>query len=425
MSSQPAIKTIDLGRVYKVRGARRDEPKTRVALADVNLEVPAGEFFGLLGPNGAGKTTLIKILTTLLAPSTGSAFVAGHDVARHPERVRPLINMVSGGESSGYGLLTVRENLWMFGQFYGLDQRTTRRRIDELLEMIGLADRANTRISDLSTGLRQKMNIVRGFLTEPQVVFLDEPTLGLDVGAARELRSFVKAWMGAAPGRTLLLTTHYMAEADELCERVAIINAGRVMACDSPANLKRRLQREAIFRLEVSPLHNGALGALSALPGVSKASHTPLDGRSALELILADESVISAVVGALTGHGAHILSLQKREPTLEDVFVDLVGVSLSEAERNGARPHEHHKPEHPWPPAHPPARRPTWTPACASSCAPSGPGPTRASSGSSASPSGSSSRSSCPSSPPSATSTSTAPSGPPTSTSASRSWAAP
>jgi ABC-2 type transport system ATP-binding protein len=334
MPSQLAIKTEALGRVYKVRGGRRDESRTRVALADVALEVPTGEFFGLLGPNGAGKTTLIKILTTLLAPSTGSALVAGHDVARHPERVRPHINMISGGESSGYGLLTVRENLWMFGQFYGLDQRTTYRRVDELLAIIGLADRAHTKTSDLSTGLRQKMNIVRGFLTDPKVVFLDEPTLGLDVGAARELRAFVKAWMAADPTRTLLLTTHYMAEADELCERVAIINAGRVLACDSPANLKRRLQREAIFRLEVSPLQNGALAAIHGLPGVAKATHSAEEDRSALELILAEDSVISGVVAALTGHGAHILNLQKREPTLEDVFVDLVGVSLAEAARS-------------------------------------------------------------------------------------------
>jgi ABC-2 type transport system ATP-binding protein len=336
MPTNLAIETEGVGRIYKVRGGRRDEPRQRVALADVSLAVPAGEFFGLLGPNGAGKTTLIKILTTLLAPSSGVAYVAGHDVARHPERVRPHINMVSGGESSGYGLLTVAENLWMFGQFYGLDTRTTRRRVAELLEVVGLSDRANTKTSDLSTGLRQKMNIVRGFLTDPRVVFLDEPTLGLDVGAARELRAFVRRWMAEGPERTLLLTTHYMAEADELCERVAIINAGRVLACDTPASLKRRLQRDAIFRLEVSPLRNGALGAIDTVPGVRKATHTALDDRSAVELVLAEDSVISGVVGALTGHGANILTLQKREPTLEDVFVELVGVSMAEAERQEA-----------------------------------------------------------------------------------------
>src|SRR6185436_2625694 len=160
MTDRAAIRTENLGRVYKVRRAKKGEAKERVALVDVNLEVKPGEFFGLLGPNGAGKTTLIKILVTLLAPTTGRAFVAGYDVLKQPEAVRPLINMVSGGESSGYGLLTVRENLWMFGQFYGLDNQTTFRRIDYLLDIMGLKDRANTKTSDLSTGLRQKMNII-------------------------------------------------------------------------------------------------------------------------------------------------------------------------------------------------------------------------------------------------------------------------
>jgi len=335
MSDSFAIKTENLGRIYKIRGAKRGEAKQRVALAEVNLEVPRGEFFGLLGPNGAGKTTLIKILTTLLAPSAGRAFVAGYDVARQPHEVRPRINMVSGGESSGYGLLTVRENLWMFGQFYGLDTKTAHARIDELLHIVGLADRAHTKQSDLSTGLRQKMNIVRGFLTDPEVIFLDEPTLGLDVGASRDIRHFVRRWMDERPGRTILLTTHYMVEADELCDRVAIINDGRVLACDAPANLKRRLQREAIFKLEVSPLHNGALTAFEQLPGVRKVSHSPLDGKSELNLILDADEALGGVVTALNAHSAYILNLQKREPTLEDVFVDLVGMSMTEAEKAG------------------------------------------------------------------------------------------
>ncbi len=331
-----AIVTEQLGRIYKIRGAKKGQPREHVALSDVNLEVPQGEFFGLLGPNGAGKTTLIKILTTLLAPTTGHARVAGHDVATHSRLVRPLINMVSGGESSGYGLLTVRENLWMFGQFYGLDNQTTLRRIDELLEVVGLKDRAHTKTSDLSTGLRQKMNIVRGFLTDPQVIFLDEPTLGLDVSAARDVRHFVRQWMAARPDRTLLLTTHYMAEADELCDRVAIINAGKVLACEAPADLKKRLQRDAIFHLDVSPLHNGGLSAFQGLPGVRKFTHSALDGRSEIDLILESDGALSNVVAALTSSNAQILNLQKREPTLEDVFVELVGMSMSEAEKLAA-----------------------------------------------------------------------------------------
>jgi len=332
----PAIETEGLGRVYKIRGNRKEKKqiRERVALHDVNLKVERGELFGLLGPNGAGKTSLIKILVTLLAPTTGRAMVAGFDVAQNPKSVRPLINMVSGGESSGYGLLTVRENLWLFGQFYGLDNKTTRVRTDELLEVVGLKDRANTKTSDLSTGLRQKMNIVRGFLTNPEVIFLDEPTLGLDVGASRDVRNFIRSWIAAKPDRTMLLTTHYMAEADDLCDRVAIINGGRVLACDSPGNLKRRLRSEAIFHLEVSTL-NGELTTYRDLPGVRQVVHTPRDGRSELEIILESDEAISGIISTLTSHQARVLNLQKREPTLEDVFVDLVGMSLTEAEKDG------------------------------------------------------------------------------------------
>src|SRR3990170_3138656 len=178
-----AIKTDQLSRVYKICGGKKKEPKELLALQDVNLQIKEGELFGLLGPNGAGKTTLIKILTTLLAPTSGRAWVSGYDVVEEPGKVRPRINMVSGGEASGYGLLTMRENLWMFSQFYGLPSKEANRRIKELLEVVGLVDRINSKSSDLSTGLRQKINIVRGFLTDPEVLFLDEPTLGLDVGA--------------------------------------------------------------------------------------------------------------------------------------------------------------------------------------------------------------------------------------------------
>jgi ABC-2 type transport system ATP-binding protein len=330
-----AIKTENLGRIYKIRGGKKTDAKELLALQGVDLEVERGELFGLLGPNGAGKTTLIKILTTLLAPTQGRALVAGFDVAKQPDKVRPRINMVSGGESSGYGLLTVRENLWMFSQFYGLSSATANRRIKELLEIVGMSDRINTKSSDLSTGLRQKMNIVRGFLTDPDVLFLDEPTLGLDVSASRDVRQFVRNWVDLNPGRTLLLTTHYMVEADELCDRVAIINKGRVLACDTPENLKHRLQREAIFRIEVSPLNGMGVDRFESLPGVRKVSNQPYDGYSVLEFILNEEPVLGIVINTMTAGGIRILNLQKREPTLEDVFVDLVGRSMAEEEKSG------------------------------------------------------------------------------------------
>lgn len=330
-----SILTHNLSRIYKIRSGKKSQLKELLALQDVNLEICQGELFGLLGPNGAGKTTLIKVLTTLLAPTTGRAIVAGYDVIQEPEKVRTRINMVSGGEASGYGLLTVRENLWMFAQFYGIPSKMANQRIKELLEIVGLSDRMNSKSSDLSTGLRQKMNIVRGFLTDPEVLFLDEPTLGLDVGASREVRKFVREWVNSNPSRTLLLTTHYMVEADELCDRVAIINRGRVLACDTPANLKRQLQQESIFRLQVSPLNGKIrLEEVQLLPGVINITRQTFDGYEALELILKEESVLGSVVSAFTNADVQIRNLEKCAPTLEDVFVRLVGQSMSEVESN-------------------------------------------------------------------------------------------
>jgi ABC-2 type transport system ATP-binding protein len=341
VTRQASIRTERLGRIYKLKPSRQQKREARqagrtaplakelIALENVDVEVHPGEVFGLLGPNGAGKTTLIKILTTLLSPTTGKAWVDGLDVETQAADIRRRINMVAGGETSGYGLLTVRENLWMFAQFYGLDYKTTNRRIDELLELVGLSDRKSTKISDLSTGLRQKMNFARGFITDPQIVFLDEPTLGLDVGASREVRQYIKRWVTDNPEKTVLLTTHYMAEADELCDRVAIIDRGKILACDTPFHLKHTLQRDAIFRLQVTYLPEAASHVCS-LAGVRQCTHRHVDEHTELNLILDAEDVLASVIGMLSAQQSRLLSLEKREPTLEDVFVDLVGRTLDE-----------------------------------------------------------------------------------------------
>jgi ABC-2 type transport system ATP-binding protein len=335
MSATLAIETKDLGRIYKLRGSKKETRKELVALEGVSLTVERGELFGLLGPNGAGKTTLIKILTTLLSPTSGWARVAGADVSTAPDSVRPRINMVSGGESSGYGLLTVRENLWMFSQFYGVPSKEANERIEALLEMVGMKDRMHTKSSDLSTGLRQKMNIVRGFLTQPEVLFLDEPTLGLDVGAMRDVRKFILDWLKADKERTLLLTTHYMAEADELCDRVAIINKGRVLACDKPSVLKHRLQKDVLFEIEVSPLNGLDQQTLVDQPEVTKAALQETETGAKLSLSLVEESALARVINLFTQKDVKVMNLTKREPTLEDVFVDLVGRSMAEEESHG------------------------------------------------------------------------------------------
>ena len=326
-----AIETRAVRRVYAAR------PRPVVALDGVDLEVPPGEFFGLLGPNGAGKTTLIKILTTLLLPSSGTARVFGFDVERETKQIRRIMNMVAGGEQSGYGILSVREQLWMFTQFYGLAGAEGWRRVDELIEAVGLAEQRVQRVSTLSTGQRQKMNLARGLLNDPWILFLDEPTLGLDVTAARTLRELIVAWKAAVPGRTILLTTHYMAEADELCDRIAIVDHGRVLAIGSPSDLKKRVQRESIFRIELDRLDGGA-AALGRLAGVVSASAAADVDDAAqrqvvvMNLVLEDDGALGRVVGALAETGSHILGLRKSEPTLEDVFVELVGRGFEESD---------------------------------------------------------------------------------------------
>src|SRR5215471_4656567 len=306
----PAIRTTELTRTYRKPRKRRwwwskakpDEDKTRefVALDKVSLEVRPGELFGLLGPNGAGKTTLIKILTTLLAPSAGDARVDGLDVVTEAEKIRPRINMVSGGESSGYGILNVRENLWLFARIYGVPTAVAQERIDKMLGVVGLTDKATSRVSHLSTGQRQKMNFCRGFITDPKILFLDEPTLGLDVTAARNIRQFIRQWMKEGSQRTILLTTHYMAEADELCDRLAIVDRGRILACDTPANLKRKVQEHPMFALTLAP---GPAGVpdVSGVPGVHQATRAETPTTIELKVALDEEPAIGGVVQALAG----------------------------------------------------------------------------------------------------------------------------
>lgn len=326
-----AIEVVDLVRTYRAPKGK-DKPKgaTVTALDHVDLAVPRGAFFGLLGPNGAGKTTLIKVLTTLLLPSSGTARVAGYDVAREPGRVRERIAVVSGGETSGYGLLTVREQLWMFSQFHGLPSPLAYARIDALLEVLGLTEARNKKVSDLSTGMRQKMNLIRGLVPDPDVLFLDEPTVGLDVGAARDIRAYLQGWIVERPGRTILLTTHYLHEADELCERVAIIHKGRIVAEDTPAALRQSAAAETYFLLVTEPLGDSAW--LRSLPGVRRADATDRDGSTELRLELDDDGAIAGVIGALTARERRLRSFQKCEPSLEDVFVKIVGQRLDEAD---------------------------------------------------------------------------------------------
>jgi ABC-2 type transport system ATP-binding protein len=210
-------------------------------------------------------------------------------------------------------------------------RKEARVRIERLLQAVGLTDKGDTRISHLSTGLRQKMNFCRGFVTDPRVLFLDEPTLGLDVTAARTVRDFIREWMSEVPGRTLLLTTHYLMEADELCDRIAIVHKGRILACDTPASLKRHVQRYTVFELALTRGDNG-WHEVGQLPGVHHCTYVENAASVDVKIALTEETAVGPVVQELLSAGSRILSLKKVEPTLEDVFVELVGHGLSTAE---------------------------------------------------------------------------------------------
>ena len=332
----PAISVTGVRRVYATK------PKPVVALDGVDLEVAPGEFFGLLGPNGAGKTTLIKILTTLLLPTSGDARIFGFDIATETKRIRRIMNMVAGGEQSGYGILTVREQLWMFSQFYGIGTRDGWKRTDELIEAVGLGEQRLQRVSTLSTGQRQKMNMARGLLNDPWILFLDEPTLGLDVAAARSIRELVLDWKGAVAGPDRA--------ADD-----ALHGRGRRAVRADRDRRPRPDPRDRHARTSSRSASSGsrssgssstastpACPALARLPGVVSAAPAadidPELQRIAVNLVLEEDAALGGVVTALAGIGSHILALRKSEPTLEDVFVELVGRGFGDDGAGGGEP---------------------------------------------------------------------------------------
>ena len=237
-----AIEVDSLCRTYRSRKGVLRRTVTEVeALRGISFEVQPGELFGLLGPNGAGKTTTIKILTTLLLPTSGSARVLGFDPARQPQEVRRRIGYVFGGDRGLYDRLSGLDNLRYFADLYRVPAADKKRRIDELLALVGMEGRERERVETYSRGMRQRLHIARGLLHDPELLFLDEPTIGLDPVGARELRETISGLRDA--GKTILLTTHYMFEADELCERLAVIADGRFVATGTPADLKAARRR--------------------------------------------------------------------------------------------------------------------------------------------------------------------------------------
>ncbi len=261
------VEAIDLHRTYRTStGTIRRKWKNVEAVRGVSFEIEKGELFGLLGPNGAGKTTTIKMLITLLIPTSGTARVLGHDVVKDAREVRKRIGYVFGGERGVYERLSGYDNLRYFAELYGVPPKEQKQRIAYLLDLVGLTGREQERTEGYSRGMKQRLHVARGLLHDPPVIFLDEPTIGLDPVGARELRATIASLVDA--GKTVLLTTHYMFEADSLCDRIAVINKGEIVAHGTPLELKRGVVDGTVVEVEVFGIPEGTIERVRELEGV-------------------------------------------------------------------------------------------------------------------------------------------------------------
>jgi ABC-2 type transport system ATP-binding protein len=309
------IHTEDLTKVY---------PGTDFAAVDgLNLDVQAGEIFGLLGPNGAGKTTTAGMLTTRVVPTSGRAFIAGIDVAAHPALAKQLSGIVSQ-QNTLDRQLTVRENLYFHGRLFGVGSKASRRIADELLEQFQLSKWASASVYALSGGMAQRLMVARAIFHRPSVLFLDEPTAGLDPQSRLALWELLGELH--REGQTILLTTHYMEEADQLCERVAIMDHGKILALDTPAALKQSIGADTVVTVKTT----GDIGQLAELLARDVAGVTrtrPTDGRLQLHMQDSDRLVPRIVLSAERG-GFDLVDLSIAEPSLETVFINLTGKEL-------------------------------------------------------------------------------------------------
>jgi ABC-2 type transport system ATP-binding protein len=318
-----AIEAEGLRRTYRTTtGVVRRKSLEIEAVRGIDFEVAEGELFGLLGPNGAGKTTTIKMLITLLIPTSGSARVLGRDVVKEPREVRKRIGYVFGGERGVYERLSGLDNLRYFAELYGVPSREQRPRIDHLLELVGLKGREQERVEGYSRGMKQRLHVARGLLHDPPVVFLDEPTIGLDPVGARELRALIASL--TADGKTVLLTTHYMFEADSLCDRLAVIAQGEIVAEGTPESLKQLVADRTVVEIETYGVGAEAVDRLRGIPGVASVW---VEDRDQAQLVLVQSARGLELTQTLLEHldGIRVGRVSAREPTLEDAYVSLVG----------------------------------------------------------------------------------------------------
>ena len=318
----PVVEARNLRRTYRTTtGTLRRRSLEVEAVRGVSFSIEAGELYGLLGPNGAGKTTTIKMLITLLIPTEGTAHVLGRDVVEDARWVRERIGYVFGGDRGLYERLSAYDNLRYFAELYQVDPAQHKRRIAELLDMVGLAGREQERVEGYSRGMRQRLHIARGLLHDPQVVFLDEPTIGVDPVGARELRAMISSLSDA--GKTILLTTHYMFEADALCDRIGVIANGEIVGEGTPRELKAQVADGSVVEIEVYGVPDETIARLRGIAGVRAVG---VEEREQAQVLVVQTAPGVELTHSLLAQldGARVGRVSSREPTLEDAYVALV-----------------------------------------------------------------------------------------------------
>jgi ABC-2 type transport system ATP-binding protein len=325
-------KIIDVQNLTKVFG-------NFTAVDDISFSVKKGEIFGLLGPNGAGKSTTLRMLSTLSRPTKGTATIGGYDTVKHDMEVRKLIGIVSE-KMIIYNRLTAKENLSFFGSLFNIPKETLNKRIDELLALVQLTKFKNAQVGTFSTGMRQRMNVIRALLNMPQVLFLDEPTLGLDPQSSVEIRDFVKK-LNQEQGTTVIITTHMMVDADLLCDRIAIIDHGKIIALDTSTNLKKIISGAdtMIIKLEIANLSPNMTESIKALDCVDAATQ---ENSTQLHVIVHGEDAFDKIIDIVRSNNGKISSMANLQPSLEDVFLHITGHEVRDS-ANQKIPMEHNK----------------------------------------------------------------------------------
>ncbi len=308
--------------MIRVEGLTKVFSRSLVAVDHIDFDVKRGEIFGLLGPNGAGKTTTIRMLSTLTRPTEGTATVGGYDIVKNDNEVRRLIGLVSE-KIIMYDRLTAKENLWFFGNLYDIPKGVLSERIDELLGLVQLGDWRDTQVGTFSSGMRQRMNVIRALLNMPEVLFLDEPTLGLDPQSSVEVREFVRK-INRENETTIILTTHMMVEAEMLCDRIGILDHGRIVALDTSKNLKKLVSGadKTIMGLEIQNLSTSMIASIQSLKCVNSISQ---DDSTHIKVHADGDEAFDAVIDAIRAEKGKINSVDTLEPTLEDVFLHITG----------------------------------------------------------------------------------------------------